>query len=179
DDPNQNGGLDIGTGFSQLRLKHRWHSGALTLDTVAMFEMQDNHVDVGSENIRVRGRNFKLRSTASVEISDELATSFGIDAAVQRYEVNARLPKSMYHLEGDPDAGRPDDTPATLTGQRYQRYTPGIWAEARWRPLQGLTITPGVRFDEYAYVTDKARSSSTISPRLTARWDATDQFALK
>ena len=178
-DPNQTGGLDIGAGFSQLRLKHRWQSGALSLETVAMFEAQDNHVNVGSENLAVSGRNWKLRSTGSVELSDDLALSGGIDAAASRYEVNARLPKSMYHLEGDPDMGRPDETPATLSDQRYDRYTPALWAEARWKPLSGVTITPGLRFDEYAITTDRTRGNYTVSPRLTARWDASERVAFK
>src|SRR5207237_5986421 len=73
----------------------------------------------------------------------------------------------------------PDESPSGLSGARYDRYPPAVWAEARWKPRPGLTVTPGLRFDEYAYVTDKERGSYTVSPRLTARWDATPQLAIK
>jgi len=179
DDPNQTGGLDVGTGFSQLRLKHRWQSGIVSLDTVAMFEAQDNHFNVGSESVRVRGRNYMFRSTGTVQPSDEVAFSGGVDVAARRYAISARLPKSSYRLEGEPDTGRPDQPPTELPESRYDRYTPAIWAEARWKPLPGVTLTPGVRVDEYLYLTDRERGSATVSPRFAARWDATSQIAFK
>src|SRR5205814_10245356 len=93
DDPNQTGGLDLRQAFSQLRLKHRWQSGNLALDTVAMFETQDNAFDVGSENTHVRGRNFMLRSTGTATVSDDLAFSAGFDGAARRSSITALLPK--------------------------------------------------------------------------------------
>jgi TonB family protein len=178
DDPNQTGGLDVTTGFSQFRLKHRWQSGALSLDTVAMFETLEDHTDVGSENLHIRARSLMLRSTGSLQASDALGFSLGVDVAARRYTVNARVPRSGYRLEGEPDMARPDEAP-TVVDQQYDRYTPAIWAEARWKILPRLTLTPGIRLDDYFYFTDKWRRTETLSPRLAARWEATEALAFK
>jgi outer membrane receptor protein involved in Fe transport len=75
--------------------------------------------------------------------------------------------------------GRPDEAPTEVSPMRYDRYTPALWAEARWKPLPGWTVTPGVRLDGYAYVTDRDRNAVTLSPRLGVRWEATQRLALK
>jgi len=74
---------------------------------------------------------------------------------------------------------RPDDTLSELNGARYDRYTPAFWAELRWKPLPGLTVTPGIRYDEFDYSTDRMRTAHTVSPRLTARWEATQRVTFK
>src|SRR4051794_29011977 len=110
DDPNQTGGLELTTGFSQYRLKHRFQSGGFSLDTVAMVETLDDRTDVGSEKVHIAGRSLMLRSTASLQASDSLGFSIGVDGTVRRYTVDARVPKSGYRLEGEPDMARPDET---------------------------------------------------------------------
>ncbi|MFL5248955.1 MAG: TonB-dependent receptor domain-containing protein [Myxococcales bacterium] len=179
DDPNQTGGLELSTGFSQLRLKHRFQSGAFSLDTVGMFEAMQDDTDIGSENVHIRERAFLLRSTASLQASDSLGFSFGIDGALRRYTVNARVPKSAYRLEGEPDMPRPDEAPSEMNDSRYDRATPALWAEARWKLLPNLTLTPGIRLDDYFYYTDKWRRTETVSPRLAVRWEATSEVAFK
>src|SRR3954463_5689507 len=103
DDPNQTGGLDVGTGFSQLRLKHRWQSGIVSLDTVAMFEAQDNHFNVGSERARGGGGNYIFRSPGPAQPPEGVPFPGGVEGAPRRYAISARLPKSSYRLEGEPD----------------------------------------------------------------------------
>src|SRR5207248_647493 len=83
--------------------------------------------------------------------------------AASHFSVSGRMPTSNLHLEGEPSMGRPDQAPTEISQMRYHRYTPALWADARWKPLAGVTLTPGVRVDEYDYVTDRARSSITIS----------------
>jgi outer membrane receptor protein involved in Fe transport len=75
--------------------------------------------------------------------------------------------------------GRPDQAPTEVSDMRYRRYTPALWAEARWKPLAGLTITPGLRADAFVYVTDRSHTATTVSPRLAIRWEATQELALK
>jgi TonB family protein len=179
DDPNQVGGLDLSTGFSQLRFSHRWQAGALGVETIAMVETQEHRNTIGSEAVDVTGRSFMLRSTATLELSEHVALAGGVDSVASQYTVSGRLPKSMLRLEGEPSMGRPDEEPTEISGMRYDRYTPALWTEARFTPLPGLTVTPGVRLDVFTYVTDRERTSTTLSPRLGVRWDATPQLALK
>jgi outer membrane receptor protein involved in Fe transport len=51
--------------------------------------------------------------------------------------------------------------------------------EARWRPLPSLTLTPGLRADLFHYSPREPNTTGSITPRFSARWEATDQLALK
>jgi len=70
---------------------------------------------------------------------------------------------------------RPISSPPTL----YMRLSPGAWAEARIRLLPNLAVTPGVRLDLYHYGPNEPHDSWTVTPRVTARWDAREQLAFK
>ena len=179
DDPNQTGGFDFQTGFTQLRLKHHWGSGGFGVDSIAMFEARSGLQHFGVETIDGRGKSFMLRSTATMEVVPEVVVASGVDLRFERYTLSAFLPKGAFRLEGEPQVGRPDEAPTQLPTTRYDRIAPGVWAEARWRPLPGLSITPGVRLDAFAYDTGTAHTTLTVSPRLAVRWEALPELALK
>src|SRR5205085_11515246 len=146
-------------GVYQLLLKHRWQHGHLSVGSVAMIEAQQVDHSIGEENVDGNGTSFMLRSTAAVEVSEKLAVVGGMDASASHYLVSARLPSSTLRLEGEPSMGRPDEAPTDLPRMNYDRIIPAFWGELRWKPLARLTITPGVRFDEFNYITDQERSA--------------------
>jgi outer membrane receptor protein involved in Fe transport len=59
------------------------------------------------------------------------------------------------------------------------RLSPGTWAEARVRLLPTLTLTPGIRLDLYHYGPNEPHNSWTVTPRIAARWEPSERFALK
>ncbi|MBS2024668.1 MAG: TonB-dependent receptor [Deltaproteobacteria bacterium] len=179
-DPNVSGDLNFDTAFSQLRLKHEWRSGAFSLGTVAMYEHLNLLFDLGTSTFRLLGNDLFLRSIGSWEVSDQLSFSAGLELINRHVNVAADLPASALFREGDPaQAGpRADDNNIHLAATPFNRASPGAFFEARWRPLPNLVITPGVRLDTYVY-TDQDTPKTTLLPRLTARWDVNERFALK
>lgn len=55
----------------------------------------------------------------------------------------------------------------TRASRNLENWAPALYVEGDWRPLPGLRIVPGVRFDYY-YVIDQEKYS--WDPRLTVRW---------
>jgi outer membrane receptor protein involved in Fe transport len=56
--------------------------------------------------------------------------------------------------------------------------SPGLWSEARWKPIPALTLTTGLRADLYKYSTYQD-PHFTLSPRLAARLEVRDDLAFK
>jgi outer membrane receptor protein involved in Fe transport len=65
----------------------------------------------------------------------------------------------------------------TANSDSYQ-YFPGLWAEARWRPLKGLLVVPGLRSESYLFGEQRVNKRS-LNPRLAVRYSLTDQVTLK
>ena len=182
-DPNISGNIDTETGFQQLRLKHSFRSGALAVDSIAMFERLLLRFAVAQQDLNVLSRDVFLRSTVRLEASDAVSLSAGIDLANRRAIVSASFQQSLAVREGEFNNQGPriDEPLTTLRPTLVNRFSPGLWAEARIRPLPGLTITPGVRLDAYVYgvaVRDRTRTA-TLSPRLAVRWEASPVWAFK
>ena len=180
-DPNLSGSVDAETGFQQLRLKHEWHQENVSVTTVAMFEKLLLRFVVGPSSFLLNGHDLFLRSTAAWEVSDKLGFSAGIDVANRRVQVGAVFRQSFLFREGDfnTQGPRPDDATITLQPAIYNRLSPGIWVEARYRILPNLLITPGLRADLYRYSPRESNTTGTVTPRLSARWDLSAQVALK
>jgi outer membrane receptor protein involved in Fe transport len=180
-DPNLSGSIDAETGFQQIRLKHEWRSGAASITTVGMWERMVLAFDVGTSNLHLLAHDLYLRSTAGWEANDRLGFSGGVDIAYRRPQVSAVFRQSFLFREGEfnNQGPRPDDTVIESPPTLYSRFSPGAWAEARIRLLPNLSVVPGLRADLYRYGPAEPRTTGTVTPRVTARWDATDRFALK
>ena len=180
-DPNLSGTVEAETGFSQIRGKHLWRSGRLSVETVAMFEKLLLRFAIGPSNFFLSGHNLFLRSTAGWEVSDALALSAGIDIANRRVAVGATFRQSFLFREGDfnSQGPRPDDAKITAPPTLFWRLSPGVWTEARWRILPNLLLTPGVRLDTYTYGPQERHTTATVTPRLSARWEISPEFVLK
>ena len=180
-DPNLSGSIDAETGFQQLRLKHEWRKESVSVTTVAMFEKLLLRFVVGPSSFLLNGHNLFLRSTAAWDVSDRLGFSAGIDAANRRVQVGAVFRQSFLFREGDfnTQGPRPDDAVITLRPEVYNRLSPGAWMEARYHLLPNLLVTPGLRADLYRYSPHESNTTGTVTPRLSARWDLSEQVALK
>ena len=182
-DPNVSGNIDTETGFQQLRLKHSWRSGAVGVDSIAMFERLLLRFAIAQQDLDILSHDLFLRSTVHVDASDALSLSVGIDLANRRATVSASFQQSLAVREGEFNNQGPriDEPLTTLAPTLVNRFSPGLWAEARIRPFPELTITPGLRLDSYVYgVAARDRTTtSTISPRVTARWEPSAVWAFK
>ena len=180
-DPNLSGSIDAETGFQQIRAKHLYRSGALSLETVAMFEKLLLRFVVGPSNFFLNGHDLFLRSTATVDLAEALVLSGGLDAANRRVAVGATFRQSFLFREGDfnSQGPRPDDATLTVPPTLYNRLSPGAWAEARIKVLPNLVFTPGVRVDAFTYGPQERNTTLTVTPRASARWELSPEVTLK
>ena len=180
-DPNVSGSFEILTAFSQVRLKHGYRSGAFQLDVVGMFERLELKLEIGAQYFTLLARDFFLRSTAIRELSESLSLSAGVDLANRRAIVGARFSSAFNIREGEFNQNappRPDASLLDFSTSVFTRFSPGAWAEGRWRPLPSLSITAGLRLDAWKY-TSYPDPRLTLSPRLALRWEASPALALK
>jgi TonB family protein len=180
-DPNLSGSVDAETGFQQLRAKHLYRRGALSIETVAMFEKLLLRFVIGPSNFFLSAHDLFLRSTATFEVSDALSFSGGLDAANRRLTVGATFRQSFLFREGDfnSQGPRPDDATITVPPTLYNRLSPGAWAEARIHLLPNLVVTPGLRVDTFTYGPHNPVTTLTVTPRASARWELTPAVTLK
>ena len=180
-DPNLSGSIDAETGFQQLRARHLYRRGNFSLETVAMFERVLLQFVVGPSNFFLNGHDLFLRSTASLDVSDALSLSGGLDAANRRVTVGATFRQSFLFREGEfnSQGPRPDDATITSPPTLYNRLSPGAWAEARIHLLPNLVVTPGLRIDTYTYGPRDPATSLTLTPRASVRWEPLPELALK
>jgi TonB family protein len=179
-DPNSSGDLDFETGFSQLRLKDSYRSGPWTVDSVAMYEHLVLRFGIGTTHFSLFGNDLYLRSVASYEASDDLKLTAGFESINRHVNVAANIPGSALFREGDPNQNGPrgDDARIQVAALPFNRYSPALFAEARWKLLPNLTVTPGLRLDSYVY-TGQPKTTRTLGPRITARYEASEDLAFK
>ena len=179
-DPNLSGSIDAKTAFQQIRLKHEYARGPFTLETIGMFERLELRFNVGPSNFLLLGHDFFLRSTARYQAGD-VSFASGLDLANRRVIVGATFRQSFLFREGEfnNQGPRPDDAVTTVPPSIYFRFSPGLWGEARWKLFPNLILTAGLRGDVFTYAPRDSHTTWTLTPRLTARWDLSDSFALK
>jgi TonB family protein len=174
-DPSVNGAFEFTTSFSQVRLNHVYKSGALTLDSQGMVGSALLEFILGDRNLRVSALDVDLRSTAEYTLSEALTLAGGLDIDYASGTVTARVQAPP--REGEPPAPFVLDELLVSDGDFYQ-YFPGVWAEARWKPLPGLLVVPGLRSESYVYTEQQVRKRS-LNPRLAVRYALTDTVTLK
>jgi len=179
-DPNSSGDAFNENQFSQVRLRHGYHSANFSLDTSLFFGTQYTDSRYANRSdARIHEVQLGLRSTASYRFSEVVSGSIGLDVNNDRFHYRARAPMNGIQREGDTrDTFRPDqpivDQPETVA----DRFNPAVWSELGLKLFQGFTLTPGVRLDAFHYPQQQS-PSYTVSPRLAARWELFEAFALK
>ena len=175
------GNFDLLTSFSQIRARHQWRSGPWSTDTTAMFEWIALKFDVGPQFFTLDAYDSFLRTTLTREVDDSLTLAAGLDLGNRRARVAAKVNQAFLVREGEFNQNappRPDDTQLGLTASSFNRFSPGLWAEARLRPLPKLSVTTGVRGDVFKYSSSR-NLNFTLSPRLTARYELLPELAVK
>ncbi len=179
-DPNVSGDFELVTAFSQIRLRDQYRSGPWSVDTTAMFEWIDLKVNIGTQFFTLQGPDLFLRSTVTRDVDESLTLAGGVDLANRHPRVTSRFSAALYVREGQFNQNtppRPDDALLEIQGH-FNRFSPGLWGEARYRPITPLSITAGLRLDLYKYSTNPD-PHFTLSPRLAARYQLTEQVVLK
>ncbi len=175
DDPTVTGGLNVTTGFNQARLRHQYRADALTLDTHALVGNTLVQFGIGDRGLRIASTDLNLRSTLEYAFGEQLTLAGGIDVVSNFARVTARI--QGLSREGEPPTPTVTDDVLTADGD-FLQYFPSTWVEARWRPLPGLLVVPGLRAESYVF-TDQTEARRTFNPRLAVRYGLTDTLTLK
>ncbi|WP_370644078.1 TonB-dependent receptor domain-containing protein [Myxococcus sp. RHSTA-1-4] len=178
DDPTASGDFRLRTGFTQLRLRHRYRGEKLRLDTIGMYGWGIVLVNPpGVGGIDLRYREGTLRTTAEYPLSDAVTLAGGLDISAQRAQLTSETSTTISR-EGQPELPDAVREYTRIQSKRATQYYPATWVEARLKPLPELLVVPGLRSESYVY-TDQADPRRVFSPRLAARYALNEQWTLK
>ncbi len=114
----------------------------------------------------------QIRDVARLKLSDQYALTFGPDFAFYKYSMSIRSPRPP--KEGEPPQNFSIADPITANIEGEYEWLPAFFAEAELKPVKGLLVLPGLRFDRF----DRTDEYS-LQPRLTARWNVAGPFTAK
>ncbi|HEV8319965.1 MAG TPA: TonB-dependent receptor [Myxococcota bacterium] len=154
-----------------LRWRHR-HKGGILMELSVSGGYALVDVSVG-ENVflTIATRDAVLRYSVEVPMLPRLDVVVGADLGFQVLDIAVRAPL--------PPA---DGTIVAPLGgsllfadaERRAGVDFALWTEARWRPVEGVQIVPGLRIDHFSLIDD-----ATVDPRLLVRWQAARALVLK
>ncbi|RYZ39050.1 MAG: TonB-dependent receptor [Myxococcaceae bacterium] len=174
-DPSVNGGLDVTTGFNQLRLRHQYREGKLTLDTHALIGNTLLDFAIGERGLRIASTDLFLRPTIEYAFNDAVTVAGGLDVVTNLAKVRASIQQPP--REGEPPTPLVTEDLINIDGN-FTQYYPSAWAEVRWRPVKELLVVPGIRTESYIF-TDQQEVKRTVNPRLAVRYALTETLTLK
>lgn len=162
----------LGTAFAQASASwdHRFSDAARAHVALAQ-GIVDNGTRLGAlgrerETFHVT----TLRAEASRDVGPSLAFSAGFDGRLLAGTLVLQFPEI-------PGANRlPDPQPRQIRYDKdVQGTEAGLWAEATWRPLDGLVVTPGLRVDHVVMF----HEMTWVDPRLSARYTVGEGTTVK
>ncbi|RKG77047.1 TonB family protein [Corallococcus sp. CA049B] len=174
-DPSVNGGLDVTTGFNQLRLRHQFREGKLTLDTHGLVGNTILDFQIGERGLRIASTDLYLRPTVEYAFNDNVTVAGGLDVVANLANVTASIQQPP--REGEPPSPLVTEDLINIDG-KFTQYYPSAWAEVRWRPIQDLLVVPGIRTESYIF-TEQQEVKRTVNPRLAVRYALTETLTLK
>jgi TonB family protein len=165
--------LEIGTGFWQATASwdHRFSDATRGRIQLAQgnVEVSNRFGTLGSEKDSIPVTS--LRAAVSQALARALTVAAGLDGRA--------VPRSSVVIEF-PEIPPPNQLPAPDAPKiRYRKSLViaegGAWVEATWKPVDGLTVVPGLRVEREELV----NSMSWLDPRLAVRWAVGPDTTLK
>ncbi|MDH7516296.1 MAG: TonB-dependent receptor [Bacteroidota bacterium] len=101
---------------------------------------------------------WKLRSVNVIRAGETLTLEGGFDARWARVDLDAEYAGDIVRI-GDP-------SPSISLAGVFAEFRGGVFAQSRWRVIEGWSLIPSVRFD-YEEMTGRTE----VSPRLSLRWE--------
>jgi outer membrane receptor for ferrienterochelin and colicin len=173
-DPTVAGKFHLETGFSQLRLKHQYRNGNWRVDTIGVLGRINLLITPGTVQIfQLTSNEYNLRSNVEYEFAPSFTLAAGVDEVYDRASITANVARPAE--EGEPV--QPGGKLISVKAPFYQ-YFPSLYAEGRWKPLDGLLVIPGLRTESYVF-TDQSKADRSVSPRLGIRYDLNSEWAFK
>lgn len=117
-------------------------------------DLEDVHF-FGEFDFHLESPYYQLRNESSFALADRFTTRLGLDAVYVPVEYSA--------IAAGWPASRQTEDFADL----------GAYLQGDWRPLEGLTLSPGLRYDHYTHL-EEGEASVRLSSRY--RWNAAHTF---
>ncbi|MDR7423225.1 MAG: TonB-dependent receptor [Armatimonadota bacterium] len=168
------GRLNAGTSFQRLLLSHRYVPGTGLTNHLRLSTGNDSfNFSLGNLGFKLDLYQAQVRDNVEYQVRDWLILSAGVDFLFQRSRGAIRLPPPS--KEGQPNLPQNTDFGDVRSAVFDQDFwSPSVFAEAELRPVEGLRVFPGVRFDYFSRI-----SQALISPRITARYQLHPLFLVK
>jgi hypothetical protein len=124
----------------------------------------------------------QLREELTIRADERLKLRVGADFQLANLTYRFEIPRfgadstgNNTSGTGDGSGARPNFSPGGAVGSRDTALTqPAFWTEADLKLFEGFRLLPGLRLDYFGNIREPA-----LSPRLTARWDVTDEVVVK
>jgi TonB family protein len=127
----------------------------------------------GAFDATLRFLPIQLRDEFNWTLTEAFRVSLGIDTTIQWEQVRLRIPDFF----GNQASGRRESLCALEPFEVVQSgwtTSPGFYLETELRPVEGLRLIPGIRFDLFRDGTLPA-----VDPRFTVRYEVVDGTILK
>ncbi|HET8612043.1 MAG TPA: TonB-dependent receptor, partial [Sphingomonas sp.] len=158
------------TGFGALSWLH--NAGPLTWRTslLARYSLLDYHPDITGELLfngqaqraRRKDLNFGLQSEGSYQLSDAHTIRAGI--VIQRDRATSDTTTYAFPVDAQ---GKQTGQPIAIADHGARTgWTYSVYLEDEWKPIEGVTVNFGGRFDRYTGY----RSEQQFSPRMNMVW---------
>jgi TonB family protein len=165
--------LRIGTSFVQALASwdHRFSDAARARLAVAhgVIDIGNQFGDLGRE--RDRFQITTLRAEGSRDLRPTLTVAAGVDG---RFLPATKLEVEFPEIPPPNQLPSPDPRKIRSTLDLRGSVEAGLWAEATWKPVEGLAIVPGLRGDQASYRGDMDSELTWLDPRLAVRYTVRD-----
>ena len=165
--------LQIGTAFWQAMASwdHRFSEAARARIAVAQgnVDVSNRFGPFGSERDRIPVTSVRAEGTR--ELGDAFALSAGVDS---RFVPSSSLVIEFPEIPPPNQLPKPDNRKVRMD-MNLQAMEAGLWAEATWKPVDGLVIVPGIRAEREVFI----NTMTWLDPRLSARWTFGEDTTLK
>ena len=165
--------LRIGTTFAQATASwdHRFSETARARLAVAqgVIDVSNHFGSFGFERDRMHVTS--LRAEGSRDLGQALTLAAGVDS---RFVPNASIVVEFPEIPPANQLQNPD-APTSRMALDLDAMEAGLWAEATWKPVDGLSIVPGVRVEREVLI----NTMHWVDPRLSARWTVREGTTLK
>lgn len=165
-----------------FRSSQSFHSVLLRLDTRLSDRVENTFRAIGGVQkvgigagddfyLNLRLNQMALRDELKIQAKDNLDFRVGLDLQLTPARVALRLPRAP--VEGQESLSF-DALEVAQIEQNIFSVAPGVYAEADYRPIEGLQIIPGVRVDYFGVVNEWAADA-----RLGLRYAVNDAWTVK
>ncbi|MCA9675661.1 MAG: TonB-dependent receptor [Kofleriaceae bacterium] len=171
-EPDFTGAFDNETSFTKVI--GQWLHGAHGLDNrlVVSAGTSGFRVEIGADRyLRANRYTLETRDDLGYKVGDRLKLRAGAEARLDSRDLDVRFPQAP--AEGQPPPGNFSTLPLVDYMQTVDNSVAGAYVAADLRPTSALTITSGVRLDQFFFL-----GEHTVSPRLQVsqafgkRWTA-------